>query len=263
VTEATGRHLEELKQLAVLSEPLIEFVVNDTGVPPETVFKVMVSIGKVVRLSAGTAAAAVYFEKPLEQVTAAEAHAVLEQVAGEGDNPDRVWGAWRAAHRQALFLLEPVIIPPTQAGLAMASSRLLDEGEQRAGMFTPPKRGRGRRGRSVNGSNKHLMIEVVYTQTLKNTSRGEAVTIVTGVRRADATSTAPQIPKPTMRRYGDHSALQRVVAYLEKAWPLTATMARKAAEAQLRGEPDFGFDAFRQDYLAIERAKATRKSRRR
>ena len=37
-----------------------------------------------------------------------------------------------------------MIIPENLAGLAMASSRLLDEGDERAGMFTPPKRGRGR-----------------------------------------------------------------------------------------------------------------------
>ena len=98
---------EDLKRMVALSKSLIEFVANDTGVSPETVFKVMSSIGRSVHRSAGTAAAAVYFEKPLAQVTAAEARAVLEQVAGEGDNPDRVWSAWRAALRQALFLLLP------------------------------------------------------------------------------------------------------------------------------------------------------------
>ena len=254
---------EELKRLAALSKSLIEFVANDTGVSPETVFKVMSSIGRSVHRSAGTAAAAVYFEKPLVQVTAAEARAVLEQVAGEGDNPDRVWSAWRAALRQALFLLEPTIIPENLAGLAMASSRLLDDGDEQAGMFTPTKRGRGR-SRSVNGSNKHLMVEVIYTQSLKNVSRGEAITLVTGVERIDATPTGRKKPEPTMSRAGDqNTTLYRIVAGIEKAIPVVANKARKAAEAQLRGEPDADFDAFRRGYLAIERAPAAQKRRRR
>jgi hypothetical protein len=254
---------EDLKRMVALSKSLIEFVANDTGVSPETVFKVMSSIGRSVHRSAGTAAAAVYFEKPLAQVTAAEARAVLEQVAGEGDNPDRVWSAWRAALRQALFLLEPTIIPENLAGLAMASSRLLDDGDEQAGMFTPTKRGRGRRSRSVNGSNKHLMVEVIYTQSLKNVSRGEAITLVTGVERIDATPTGRKKPEPTMSRAGDHTTLYRIVAGIEKAIPVVANKARKAAEAQLRGEPDADFDAFRRGYLAIERAPAAQKRRRR
>jgi hypothetical protein len=216
-----------------LSAGLLEFVAADTRLPPEIALRVMISIGKAVRLSAGTAAAAVYFEKPLEQVTGVEAHAVLEQVAGEGDNPDRVWSACRAALRQAVFLLEPVIIPPTQAGLVTASSRLLDEGEKRAGMFTPVRRGRGRRSRSVNGSNKHLMIEVIYTQTLKNVSRSEAVTIVTGVR-SDASRADSHLTEPTLPRRGDHRALRRIVDDLERALPSTAHDARMAAEVRLR-----------------------------
>ena len=255
--------VEDLKRLVALSKSLVEFVANDTGVSPEIVFKVMISIGRSVHGSAGTAAAAVYFEKPLKQVTSAEARAVLEQVAGKGDNPDRVWSAWRAALRQALFLLEPTIIPENLAGLAMASSRLLDDGNEQAGMFTPTKRGRGRTSRSVNGSNKHLMVEVIYTQLLKNVSRGEAITLVTGVERIDTTPTGRKKPEPTILRAGDHTTLHRIVAGIEKAIPVVANTARKAAKAQLDGEPDADFDAFRRGYLAIERAPAAQKRRRR
>ena len=202
--------LEDLQLWAALSEPLIEFVANDTGVSPETVFRVMISIGRSVAGTAGAAAAAVYFEKPLAQVTTAEARAVLEQIAGEGDNPDRVWSAWRAALRQALGLLEPAIIPENLAGLAVASSRLLDEGDEHAGMFTPVKLGRGRRARSVNGSNKHLMIEVIYTQTLKSVSRSEAVTIVTGRQERGRGPIDRRRPKPTMpRARGSHDAVSQ------------------------------------------------------
>jgi hypothetical protein len=261
VTADAGKAaFEDLKRL---SAGLLEFVAADTRLPPEIALRVMISIGKAVRLSAGTAAAAVYFEKPLEQVTGVEAHAVLEQVAGEGDNPDRVWSACRAALRQAVFLLEPVIIPPTQAGLVTASSRLLDEGEKRAGMFTPVKRGRGRRDHSVNSSNKHLMIEVIYTQTLKNVSRGEAVTVVTGKEREDVRPTNRQLPESTIPRNGDHRMLRRIVDDLEKALPDVANDARKAAETHLRGKPDASFDTFRRGYLAIERAPTAQKRRRR
>ena len=62
---------EDLKRL---SGGLLDFVAADTRLPPEIALRVMISIGKAVRLSAGTAAAAVYFEKPLEQVTGVEAH---------------------------------------------------------------------------------------------------------------------------------------------------------------------------------------------
>jgi hypothetical protein len=258
-----GKTALDLKRLVALSKSLIEFVANDTGLSPEIVFKVMISIGRSVHGSAGTAAAAVYFEKPLKQVTAAEARAVLEQVAAGGDDPDRVWSAWRAALRQALFLLEPTIIPENLAGLAMASSRLLDDGDEQAGMFTPTKRGRGRRSRSVNGSNKHLMVEVIYTQSLKNVSRGEAITLVTGVERIDTTPTGRKKPEPTILRAGDHTTLYRIVSGIEKAIPVVANMARKAAKAQLDGEPDADFDAFRRGYLAIERAPAAQKRRRR
>ena len=112
----------------------------------------MLGLGNAVRLSAGTAAAAVYLEKPLEQVTDAEAHDGPGAVAGEGDDRDRVWSAWRAALRQAVFTLAPVIIPGHLTGLVMASSRRLDEGNARAGMFTPVKRGRGRPDHSINNA---------------------------------------------------------------------------------------------------------------
>jgi hypothetical protein len=256
------QRLEKMKTLVALSEPLIEFVADDTGVAPETVFKVMLSIGRELKRSAGMAAAAIYFNKPVEQVTLAEAYAVIEQVAAVGDDRDRTWGAWRAALRQAVFLLEPVIIPETLAGLTMESSRLLDEGHEFPGMFTPPKRGRGRPGRSVNGSDKHLMIEVIYTQTLKNVSRDEAVTLVTGKERMDAALIARKRPEPTMPRDEDQATLRRIVGELEKAWPPTASKARIAAEAQLRGEPVADFDAFRKRYLAIERALVDLKERR-
>ena len=61
------------------------------------------------------------------------------------------------------------------------------------------------------------MIEVIYTQTLKNVSRDEAVTLVTGAEREDAAPTDPELPKPTMPRHGDHKTLCRIVADLEKA----------------------------------------------
>ena len=184
--DGKAQRLEVLKQLVALSEGLLEFVAKDTGVPAATVLIVMASIGKAVRLTAGAQAAAVYFDKPLEQVTKAEARAVLEEVAAKGDHPDRVWSAQRAALRQAVFLLEPAIIPNNLAGLTMRSTRLLDEGDQCAGMFTPAKRGRGRPGRSASDWDTYLMIEVVYTETLKNCSRDEAVTIATGVSREGA-----------------------------------------------------------------------------
>ena len=101
VTADAGKTaFEELA--GALSEPLIEFVATNR---PSARDRVQGDDqhrqGRAA--SAGTAAAAVYFEKPLEQVTAAEARAVLEQVAGEGDDRDRVWSAWRAALRQAVF----------------------------------------------------------------------------------------------------------------------------------------------------------------
>ena len=260
--DAETQRREELQLLAALGEPLIESVANQTGVPPETVFKVMVSVGKEVRRAAGIAAAAIYFDKPIEQVTFGEAMALLEEVAAKGDDRDRTWGAWPEALRQAVFLLEPVIIPGTLAGLTMQSSRLVDEGDADPGIFTPPKRGRGRPKRSTLGVDKHLMIEVIYTQTLKEVSRDEAITLVTGVERADADPKDRKRPEPTMPRQGDHNALWRVVADLEKAWPSTANTARMSADAQLRGEPVAGFDAFRKRYLAIERALATWRGRR-
>jgi hypothetical protein len=70
------------------------------------------------------------------------------------------------------------------------------------------------------------------------------------------------LPEPTMPRYGDHNALRRVVTDLEKAMPDVAVLARMAAEARLRGQPDAGFDAFRKDYLAIELARRPRKRQR-
>ena len=57
VTSDAGRAaFEELKRL---STPLVEFVAADKGIPPEIVFKVLISLGNAVRLSAGQAAAAV------------------------------------------------------------------------------------------------------------------------------------------------------------------------------------------------------------
>ncbi len=61
------------------------------------------------------------------------------------------------------------------------------------------------------------MIEVIYTQTLKNVSRGEAITLVTGVERVDAAPTGRKKPEPTMSRAGDHTTLCRIVAGIEKA----------------------------------------------
>jgi hypothetical protein len=260
--EVEAQRREERELLFALSAPLVEFVADDTGLPPETVFDVMASVGKAVRRTAGAAAAAIYFDKSPEQVTLAEAYAVIEQVAAKGDNRDRTWGAWRAALRQAVFLLEPVIVPETLAGLTMQSSRLVDDGDAGPGIFTPPKRGRGRPGRSVNGSDKHLMIEVIYTQTLKNVSRDEAITLVTGKERLGEARRDRQRPEPTMPRNTDHNALWRVVADLEKAWPVAANKARMSAEAQLRGEPVAGFDAFRKRYLAVERTLAAWRGRR-
>ena len=51
------------------------------------------------------------------------------------------------------------------------------------------------------------MIEVVYTQTLKNVSRDEAVTVVTGNERADAAPTDRQLPEPTMLETATMDAL--------------------------------------------------------
>lgn len=251
---------EELKRL---SAPLVEFVAVNQGIPHEIVFKVLLGLGNAVRLSAGQAAAAVLLNKPAEQVTEAEALKAIRGIAVEGEGEgDRVRRAQRAAQREMVFTLAPVVAPDNLTGLVMKSSRRLDEGNARAGMFTPVKRGRGRPDHYRNDDNERLMIEVVYTQTLKNVSRDEAVTLATGAQRADAAPTGSQLPKPTILRRGDHKTLCRIVADLEKAKPGVADRARIAAEAHLRHKPDAGFDAFRKDYLAIERAKATRQGRR-
>ena len=249
---------EELKRL---SAALVEFVAADQGIPPETVFRALLGLGNAVRLSAGQAAAAMLLNKPANQVTKAEALRAIRGIAAEGEG-DRVWRAQRAALNGTVFLLAPVAYPENLAGLVMKSSRRLDEGNARAGMFTPVKLGRGRPDHYRNDDNERLMIEVIYTQTLKNVSRDEAVTLATGAQRADTAPTGSQLPAPTMFRRGDHKTLCRIVADLEKAKPDVADRARIAAEAHLRHKPDAGFDAFRKDYLAIERAKATRQGRR-
>ena len=255
MTSDAGRAaFEELKRL---STPLVEFVAADKGIPPEIVFKVLLGLGNAVRLSAGQAAAAVLLNKPTEQVTKAEALHAIRGIAGRGD-ADRFRRARRAALKETFFTLSPVVIPDNLTGLVLKSSRRLDEGNARAGMFTPAKLGRGRPRHYTNDDNERLMIEVVYTQTLKNVSRDEAVTVVTGVERADAAPADRQLPEPTMPRGLDHKTLCRIVADLEKALPDVASRARMVAEAQLRGETDAGFDAFRKTYLEIERAKAIR-----
>ena len=90
------------------------------------------------------------------------------------------------------------------------------------------------------------MIEVIYTQTLKNVSRDEAITLVYGVERSGRSADRlGQGPSRRCRGTATTMRLCRIVADLEKAWPGIANTARMAAEAQLRGEPDAGFDAFR------------------
>jgi hypothetical protein len=255
-TDAGRAAFEELKQR---SKALVEFVAADQGVHPEIVFRVLLGVGNAVRLSAGQAAAAVLLDKPAEQVTKTEVLRAIRGIAGRGDNDDRFQRARRAALRETFFLLAPVGVPDNLAGLVIKSGRRLDEGSERAGMFTPAKRSRGRPGRSANDADERLMIEVAYTRTFKNVSLDEAVTLATGVRRADAATTRHQLPEAAMPRHGDHRALRRVVTELMKAKPDVADRARMAAEARLRGEPNQDFEAFREGYLAIERAMATRR----
>ena len=170
---------EELKRL---SATLVEFVAADQGIPPEIVFKVLLSLGKAVRLSAGRRRRP-FVSKSLRASDGSRGARAIRGSRRRGRGRSRrVWRAQRAALRQMVFTLEPVIAPDNLAGLVMKSSRLLDEGDARAGMFTPVKRGRGRPGHSVNDDNERLMIEVVYTQTLKNVSRDEAVTLVYAAR---------------------------------------------------------------------------------
>jgi hypothetical protein len=259
VTADAGKAaFEELKRL---STPLVEFVAADQGIPPEIVFRALLGLGNAVRLSAGQAAAVVLLNKPAQHVTKAEAREAVQGIADRGDD-ERRHRARRAALRETLFTLAPVVVPANLTGLVSKSIERLDEGNTRAGMFMPVKLSRGRPGHGVNDANERLMVEAVYTQTLKNVSRSEAVTIVTGVERSDAAPTNRRPPEPTMPRSNDHKTLCRIVADLEAALPKVANDARLAAEAQLRDEPAADFDAFRKHYLALERARVPRRGRR-
>ena len=184
-------------------------------------FKVLLGLGNAVRLSAGQAAAAVLLNKPAEQVTEAEALKAIRGIAVEGEGEgDRVWRAQRAALREMVFTLAPVVAPDNLTGLVMKSSRRLDEGNARAGMFTPVKRGRGRPGHYGNDDNERLMIEVVYTQTLKNVSRDEAVTLVT--RRAAARTQRRQVRNCPSRRCCGAATTRRFAA----SWPTSRKRCR-------------------------------------
>ena len=254
--DASKAAFEELKRP---SAALVEFVANDTGIPPEVVFKVLWGLGRQVRLAAGQAAAAVLLNKPAGQVTTAEALAAVKDIAQRGDD-DRRRRARRAALRETVVLLRPVAYPENLAGLIEESTKRLDDGLL-AGMFTPAKRSPGRPGRSASDWDKHFMIEVVYTETIKNTSRDEAITLASGVEREDAAPIGRKRPKATMPRSAQHSQLRRMVADFEKALPKFANGTRKAAQDELRNKPEGDFVAFRKAYLAMDRARANQRGR--
>ena len=149
------------------------------------------------------------------------------------------------------FLLEPTIIPENPTGPAMASSRLLDDGDEQRRDAYGMDEARGFAGAvplGTNGPNKHLMVEVIYTQSLKNVSRGRGHHALSPASNGSTQRRqAGKKPEPTMsRNAGDHTTLYRIVAGIEKAIPDVANKARKAAEAQIRGEPDAEFRRFSQ-----------------